>query len=680
MTAKKSPKKRGGIKLEPLKGQFFDIKPSKNPQKPKLRGGADYFRFVLVAVLAFMVLGISNAVVLGKDLIWESQEAAYAGYESLKNGMNSLLEQDTQGAKQHFMQAESSFYELGQTTKHLTMQADQINGEGLYLDTADKLIEGAMEVTQIGQELADLMGSFSELPEVALVVAGGGEGQLIEELLERKASFDEILSLAASLQRKLTTLNDRVLPESLQTRLASARGQLGELMAAMLDVDANFDVLLRLLGDEVPHRYLVLLQNSHELRATGGFIGSYMIIDVNDGNISKMEARDVYESDGQLAEVVKAPSGINQVADRLYMRDANYSPDFPTSAREIMWFLEHSKGPSVDTVVAIDQTVVESLLELTGPVVLPGFPFQLSAENFTDIVSFHAEAKITETSTPKQLLFDLIPMLQKEFAGANSFNTLADLAMEMVEGGHIQVYSADAKIQNLVTRFGLDGAMVEAGEGADYLGVVTTAIGGNKSDQYMKTDLHHQTFVSEKGHLQNELSIKKAHTWNQDAESKVANLIERYGTGQLTDESLYFILGRGPNLDYIRVYVPLGSQLQDASGVDLSQIEVSQDLGYTVFAYTHGPVNAGDSKEVTIRYLLPHKLSLKPADNYEFIAEQQAGAENVTLKKEIHLPETLLVLGSYPPVEGAFSLKPMPMLETALEGNQIFMANISETP
>ena len=680
MTPKKSPKKRGGIKLEPLKGQFFDIKPSKVPQKPVLKGGNDYFRFVLVTVIAFLILGLSNAYVLGRDLFWESQEAAYAGYENLKNGMDSLLDQDTSKAGEYFMKAESSFYELSQTTSHLTDQRNHLLAESLYLDTADKLIDGAMEVTQIGQELTGLIEGFSELPEVAMTVAGGGDGSLIEELLERKAAFDEILALAASLQRKVTTLNERVLPENLREKLVSARGQIGELMATMMDVDANFEVLLRLLGDQVPHRYLILLQNNHELRATGGFIGSYLIVDVNDGVITKLQAKDVYESDGQLAEVVKAPPGINQVADRLYMRDANYSPDFPTSAQSIMWFLEHSKGPSVDTVIAIDQTVVEELLALTGPVVLPGFPFQLTAQNFTDIISFHSEAKISDSSTPKQLLFDLIPMLQDEFASASDVKVLGNLVVELVESGHIQAYSVDSRVQELLTRFKLDGGIVRAGKKTDYLGVVTTAIGGNKSDQYMKTHLHHQSFISEKGNIDDQITIKKNHTWNQAAERKVANLIDRYGTGQITEESLYFILGRGPNVDYIRVYVPLGSQLQDASGIDLSQIEVSQDLGYTVFAYKHGPVNAGDSKTVSIRYRLPFSLSFKPDDNYEFIARRQAGADNIELKKEIHLDDSLIVMESYPPTEGAFSLELSPVLETALNKNQIFMSAISKAP
>ena len=677
MTAQKSPSKGGGIKLEPLKGQFFDIKPSKSGK----RGGmvndhGNFLRFVVVAFLAFLCLGFANTFIVGRELVFDSQEAAYQGYESIQQGVQSLLAQQPEEALSHFNQADAAFEELRETTAPITSRKNFLRAETLYLETADKLIESAQEVVQIGQELAGLMQGVSELPQAFLSMAGGGGRGLIEALDERKESFDKVVSMAASLQRKMTTLNEGVLPEDLREKIQSARHQLGQWMATLLEVDRNYEILLTLLGDRVPHRYLLLLQNNHELRATGGFIGSYVIVDVNDGVISRIEAKDVYETDGQLSEFVEPPPGIDRVADRLYMRDANYSPDFPTSARKIMWFLEHSKGPSVDTVVAIDQTVVESLLQLTGPLVLSGFPFQIRAENFNDLISFHTEAKLSDSVTPKQLLFDLIPAIQGKLAGLRESSKLIALASNLMASGHLQVYSTDPNFQSLITQLGADGAMIKPEAETDYLALVTTSIGGNKSDQYMQTDLQHRTVVSENGVLEDKLTLKKTHTWNQEAESKMANLIERYGTGKLSEEALYYILGRGPNRDYMRVYVPRGSQLQSASGIELSAIEVSEDLGYTVFAFVCGPVEAGGSQEISLRYRLPYQLSFEPDDSYRFIARHQAGAENLNLKKELITAQTLVVSESYPPSKEAFTLSPS--LDVDFDRHQFFISSIRQ--
>lgn len=676
MTARKSPSKHGGIKLEPLKGQFFDIKPSKLGRgKPKFTGWNDFFRFAVVALVIFLILGLGNVFVLGRELVFESQQAAYDGYESIKVGMDSLLAYDGASAKEAFMKAESSFYELSQTTEPLISRKNNFFNESFYLDTAEKLIESALEVTTIGGQLAELLDGFSKLPQAAVSVVGGGGEGLIEALSKSKADLDEILILTASLQRKMTTLNDRVLPNDLRKKIASARTQIGELIAGLLEVDANFDVVLRLLGDKVPHRYLVLLQNNHELRATGGFIGSYLVVDVNDGRISKMEAKDVYETDGQLKDVIEPPPGIDQVADRLYMRDANYSPDFPTSAQNIMWFLEHSKGPSVDTVIAINQNVFENLLELTGPLVLEGFPFQIKADNFSDIISFYTEAKMSETATPKQLLFDLIPAFQKKFGDLKELEKLFTVGAELLKRGDLQAYSSDSRVQEVFMRVGLDGSMTKAGRKTDFLSIITTAIGGNKSDQYVKTELNHRSAVGTSGQIEDELTIKKTHVFSGEDAAKIQGLISRYGTGKLNEESLLFILGGGPNKDYMRVYVPKGSLLQEASGIDLSAIQVSEDLDYTVFGFIHGPTKAGESKAITLRYTLPFRLSFNPADNYEFIAQHQAGAENITLKKELITTGSLTITESYPPATSDFQLSPV--FETEFDRNQIFMSAIS---
>lgn len=667
------PKQVGSLKLEPLNGRFFDIKPSPSGKKPALgRRGSDYFRFAVVAILAFLALSLWNAYVLGCDLVFESSGAAKAGYDSLKNGMDSLMAQDAKKAADYFSQAESSFYELSQTTAFLTEQTSQISTQSLYLDTAGKLIEGATEVTQLGQKLAKLLDSFSVLPAAAMLTAGGGDSNLIDLIQERRKAFEEIVTLAGSIKVKLDGLNDRILPSELRAKLISARDKFDQFSGALGEGEIGFDAALTLLGDQVPHRFMVLLQNNNELRATGGFIGSYLLVDVNDGKITKMEAHDVYETDGQLQDLVPAPAGIDQVASRLYMRDANYSPDFPTSAQKIMWFLEHSRQPSVDTVVAIDQSVVEELLRLTGPVSLGGFG-QVGADNFSDTISFYTEAKLSDTATPKQLLFDLIPTFQKKLGELKDMKVLADLGQKLLKEGHVQAYSSDPQIQGLIARVGLDGSVVKPDDKTDYLGVVTTAIGGNKSDRYIKTDLTHRTVVGAGGKIEDELTIKKTHTFDANDLARVDRMIKKYGAGKVGKDTIRFIMGQGPNVDYMRVYVPLGSVLQEVKGIDLSAVEVTEDLGYTVFGFKLGLIKAGQSKELTLRYLLPFELSLRPNGNYQFIADHQAGARNVTLKKEIQTAEGLKIIESYPPAD-ASSLKPM--LQTPFDQNQIFMSSI----
>ncbi len=648
MSQKKPSKKTGSVKLSPLRGRFFDIKPpKKGGKRPELRRKKQFRQFALAASVAFLALMIGNAIIQGRDLIFESEGLAYEGYQNIREGADYLLEKDTDKAYTSFSRAQDNFLDLKKTAGLFTGQNNELMSESYYLETANALLESALEVSDIGIRISLLMKDFSQIPRLFLTDSKG-EDDLMEIVYEKKAEFDKIRESAGSLQQKLTRINIRVLPDELRSDIRTARQKTGLFVTALREVDLNFDSLRTLLGDQVPHRYLVLFQNNHEIRATGGFIGSYMILDVNDGRITKMETKDIYESDGQLAKFIEAPPGIDQVADQLFMRDANYSPDFPSSAKQIMTLLEASRGPSVDTVIAIDQTLVERLIGLVGPLRLESFPLQIYEDSFSRIVSFYTEAKLSATGTPKQLLFDLVPALKEKLIAFDDFEALFTLGMEMIAEGNIQIYSKDSGIQNLAEKFGIAGKMIKPDPNTDFLSVISTSIGGNKSDEFIEMLISHKTLVQDDGKMTDTVYIEKFHSFDKTDRANVQLLIDRYGTGKLTPESIRFIMGDGANKDYMRVYVPLGSELTASEGVGLEEIDVSVDLGYTVFGFIHGPIDVGETNSVTLTYNLPFELSVTNPDTYRFVAQNQAGRESVRLKKRIELPESAQVQESYP--------------------------------
>lgn len=120
------------------------------------------------------------------------------------------------------------------------------------------------------------------------------------------------------------------------------------------------------------HRLVVLLQNSDELRATGGFMGSYAVIELNEGVIHQLHVQDIYVPDGQFTGFVTAPPGAAEYLSSgkgLRLPDSNWYPDFPTSAQSVMQFFALGKETQIKTIVAINVEVVEELLNITGPII-----------------------------------------------------------------------------------------------------------------------------------------------------------------------------------------------------------------------------------------------------------------------------------------------------------------------
>lgn len=667
----KEKRQECSVRYEPIKQDgFFDIKAPENPIQEEFQGEPkkEMGTFLLMGLSVVMVLTLGVVVANGNTLFKANQSIAHAGFEGLTQAAEAAQSRNFEEASSLFRQSELAFDEVSKNVRYLTHQANGYLNKNLYLDAANKLIESSVSVSKLGQDLIQIAESAEEIPALF------NSPELLGAIKEKQAQLEGVLAETLQVQRNLTTLGSEVLPADLQKQISTAQLYVGEFLAALRSLDQHFETALVLLGDEVPHRYLVLLQNNHELRATGGFIGSYLLVDVNDGAITKMETNDVYRTDSRLTQVIEPPAGIDQVADRWYFRDANYSPDFPTAAKKLMWFLDQSKGPSVDTVIAIDQTVAESFLRLTGPIASPDLPVEISAENFNDFFSFYTESKLSGAFAPKTLLFKFIPHFKERVLSLNQFQPILSTVSDLVAARHIQVYSNQASVQQLAEALKVSGKMIEPSEGVDYLAVVSTSIGGNKSDAFIRSKLSHTTEVNRAGEVIDHLTIEKAHVWKESDFAQWKAFIQKFGNGKHHEKTLRFIQGEGENMDYMRVYVPKGSSLVSIDGLDISKIDASTDLGYTVFGFPFGPVAAGSQKTVRLSYKLPETLAINSGAMYRFIAQKQAGLENTQLSKKIITAEGVEVVKSYP-VSAAFDLSPE--YEAAFDQNQFFLTALA---
>ncbi|MBI4434335.1 DUF4012 domain-containing protein, partial [Candidatus Uhrbacteria bacterium] len=152
---------------------------------------------------------------------------------------------------------------------------------------------------------------------------------------------------------------------------------IGELRRA----EQLLPILRALGGIDRPRRLLLVFQNPAELRPTGGFMGSVALVDVAGGRVTALELPPggTYDLSGITRLRVIPPEPLRLVSTTWQFHDANWFPDFPTSARKLRWFYEASGGPSVDAVVAVNAPVLEDILALTGPITAGDQTFSATA-------------------------------------------------------------------------------------------------------------------------------------------------------------------------------------------------------------------------------------------------------------------------------------------------------------
>lgn len=290
------------------------------------------------------------------------------------------------------------------------------------------------------------------------------------------------------------------------TTEASSRGiALAGILGSRVDLDKikNLTLQGKTIADNLPaltgkiksQTYLLLFENNMELRPTGGFIGSFGILTFDGGRISDLTVNDVYSADGQLNGHVEPPAPIKNYLGEAnwWLRDSNWDPDFPTSAKRAEWFLDKEMGRQVDGVISVDLRPIQDILRFTGPIFLPDYNMSVSADNIYQ-------------KTQEEVEQDFFPGTHKKasFLSALSRSLLSEVSKLStdqkvnilkafygdLEGRHIQTFLHDDLSQSAISNLGWDGAVnpPSCGETCypDMVGIVEANVGVNKANYFIK--------------------------------------------------------------------------------------------------------------------------------------------------------------------------------------------------
>jgi hypothetical protein len=255
------------------------------------------------------------------------------------------------------------------------------------------------------------------------------------------------------------------------------------------------DNLTSLLGQDQSKTYLVLFENNMELRPTGGFIGSFGLVSFDGGRLTDLAVNDVYSADGQLNGHVEPPAPIKNYLNEAnwWLRDSNWDPDFPTSAKRAEWFLDKEIGKKVDGVVSIDLFPIRELLRITGPIFLSDYNMEITPDNLYEktqnevqndfFPGTHKKASFI-TALSQTLLNDVSKLKANQMLGVlrSFYNGLNEK--------RVQVYLHDNVSQQAFSSLNWDGGVTLPSCGAgcygDLAGIVEANVGVNKSNYFIE--------------------------------------------------------------------------------------------------------------------------------------------------------------------------------------------------
>jgi len=262
-------------------------------------------------------------------------------------------------------------------------------------------------------------------------------------------------------------------------------------------------------------KYLVLFQNSMELRPTGGFIGSVALVTMDDGYITSFDIVDVYTLDGQLKGHVDPPDAIGDLLNQehWYLRDSNWDPSFELSAKQALWFYEKEANSKIDGVFAVNSTIIQTLLTIIGPIDMPDYNDQITAENFYGKSLHYTQSDFFPGSTQKRDFLSALYRRIIEQVLAQKDALSEDLVVALSASFRerdIQLYFDNSQLQRSVELLGWGGKLQNTDLCAlklkgqdnciyDYLYPVEANLGVNKANIFITRSSKHTVALSESG-------------------------------------------------------------------------------------------------------------------------------------------------------------------------------------
>lgn len=472
------------------------------------------------------------------------------------------------------------------------------------------------------------------------------EGRLIIKALQRITTNLTILT-NISAQIKNMDVSSVQASGQLATALTAFEKNYVPLSMNLYRTQELLAGLTSFLAQPNDQHILLIFQNPTEIRPSGGFIGSYGDITLNQGNIIDIRIDDIYNADRQLRHSFVPPKELQSVTRDWGARDANWFFDFPTSAQKVMTILEDSdlhyqRLIEFQGAIAINTNVLETIIKIIGPISLPDYNLTLDENNFLAQLQYEVEAGKDKKpgQNPKRILSVLTPMLLErlhELDENQKTELLAGMQNHLAKKD-IMVYMKNKKIQGFLDDMGIAGRVSDLPDNfsGDYLAVVNANIAGGKSDAFVRQQIILSSSINSAGVVTDDLAITRSHR------------------GQEQKEWWY----RATNKDYLKILTPPGSKPISVFGnnpyrlsfneyreseyiydktlktieasanlIEKFQIKSGEESGKTYFGmWLHTP--PGTTKEIKMKYELPNPVPPKEGQTYAFIFDKQSGVES----------------------------------------------------
>ncbi|MEA3354872.1 MAG: DUF4012 domain-containing protein [Patescibacteria group bacterium] len=594
----------------------------------KLSGVKKFGILPLIGIFAFFLLTIVYSLFIGLSL----KKPGTLLVASLKNSITAVQNKDLNQAKENLNLAHDNLKIVNKKSKFVSWVSyipflggyikDLNHGliaSGHGLDTADILLTAI-------EPYADVIGFSGAETKEGVESAEDKIIFILDTLDKISPQLEEVTQKVILIEKEISQINPRRYPKSFKNievrdQLTIIQNSLSSSKEALANIKPLLALLPKLLGQPDAKNYLLVFQNDAEIRPSGGFLTAVATLRAHKGKITPLFTKDIYELDALFGNREPAPDPIKKFLPLVYnwhLRDMNLSPDFKVSMDKFLPSYKSVVANSdYDGVIAMDTQIVVDLLKVIGKVGVANWG-EYHAEivpecNCPQVVYKMEDYATRPTYYIKENRKGMIgPLMHSILLNAmNSPRKLwpqfIEIGLKNIQAKHLMFYFPDDEEMQIVTESFNAGGRITDFNG-DYFHLNDTNFAGAKSNLYVKQAVDQEIKVDNDGTIIKTITITYTNPEPQDD----CNL----ESGGLCLNGLL--------RDWVRIYVPEGSELVEILGSDINPT-TSKDLGKTVFeAFIE--LRPESRTKLIVKYKLPFKYD--SSNPYNLLIQKQPGSKN----------------------------------------------------
>jgi len=250
--------------------------------------------------------------------------------------------------------------------------------------SAVKQLMGAHQQQQHVQEL--YMQAIAQ-------VLGQKPGSVFNTLNSMSAQQQSLYSSLSVVQTQLQSLPTEFLSDKDGVAIEGMSSEIQAYRKKFAIFEQVKQLLPAFLAQDSRRRIAIVVQDSAELRPSGGVVQGVYLFTVEKGQVIDQQFYDVTQLAAQQKGTIQAPTDFQKYFNRkeLSILDAGWGPDFTETANTIATFLDQTIGRKPDIVLTMTTQTAQKILAQLGDIKVASTNEVLSSKSLYERLEFHPE-------------------------------------------------------------------------------------------------------------------------------------------------------------------------------------------------------------------------------------------------------------------------------------------------